>query len=58
MISLAPCELVATITAIACTITQQTTNEEAALLAAVFTQLGDTIATILTQQDLCSKEDK
>jgi hypothetical protein len=51
------CELVTTITAIACTITKNYTNEEAALIAAVLTQLGDTIATILAQQDLCSKDE-
>lgn len=51
------CELVTSITAIACTITKNYTKEEASLIAAALTQLGDTIATILSQQELCSKDE-
>lgn len=54
---MATCELVTSITAIACTIAQHYTKEEAALIAAALTQLGDTIATILTQQEMCSKDE-
>jgi len=34
------------------------TDEEAALAAAVFTQLGDTLTTILTQRAFCSGNDE
>lgn len=45
------CELVASITALACKIYECYSEEEVALLAAVFTQLGDTLATIQAHAD-------
>ncbi len=51
------CELVTSITALACMIAQGKSQEELTLLAATFTQLGDTLATIGAQQDFCSSKD-
>jgi hypothetical protein len=45
------CELVATITAIACAIAKCCPEEELPILAASFTQLGDTLATIIVQEE-------
>ncbi|MBR0597205.1 DUF6774 domain-containing protein [Sinanaerobacter chloroacetimidivorans] len=47
------CELVALITTVAITISDQIQdNDELALIAASLTQLGDTLATISTQRSL------
>lgn len=48
---MSPCELVTFVTAIACNMSKVCSTEELTLLAAVFTQLGDTIATILVQEE-------
>jgi hypothetical protein len=45
------CELVLSITALACTISNCCPKEELPVLAAIFTQLGDTLATILVQEE-------
>lgn len=45
-----PLELTSAVTAIANALACQLTSDEAVLLAAVFTQLGDTLATIATIQ--------
>jgi hypothetical protein len=50
------CELVTSITAIACTIAQHYSKEELPLIAAAFTQLGDTLGTLIAQQDACSED--
>ncbi len=50
-----PCELTAGITAIANTLGCRLTTQELTLLAAVFTQLGDTLATIATQRSICEE---
>lgn len=47
------CELVAFVTAAACTIAQCYPEEELPVLAAVFTQLGDTLSTIMAQEEAC-----
>lgn len=47
------CQLTASITALANALSCRLSDEEAALLAAVLTQLGDTLATIITQKELC-----
>lgn len=52
------CELVASITALACKITECYLEEEVALLAAIFTQLGDTLGTILAHSDLSDTNNK
>ena len=50
------CELVAYVSTLACTISRCCSTEEVTLLATVFTQLGDTLATILTQEELCESK--
>ena len=47
------CELTTTITAIANYLACQLTQEELELLAVTLTQLGDTLATIVTQKSIC-----
>lgn len=46
------CQLTAAVTALANVLAQRLSNEEAALLATVLTQLGDTLATIAAQREL------
>lgn len=48
------CELVTLITVIACSITECYSSEELPVIAAIFTQLGDTIETILAQEEFCN----
>lgn len=50
------CELTASITAMANLLAEKLNAKETALLAAVLVQLGDTLATIAVQKDLCSAE--
>lgn len=40
------CEIAITITAAACAMAQERNTEEIAMLAAIFVQLGDTLATL------------
>ena len=47
------CQLTASITAIANALSSKLQNEEIELLAAILTQLGDTLATIATQRTIC-----
>lgn len=47
------CEFAMTITALACNIAQDKSQEEIALYAALFSQLGDTLATIAAHRELC-----
>lgn len=49
-----PCELSVGVTALANAIAAQLGEAELNLLAAVLTQLGDTLATIAAQRALCS----
>jgi len=52
------CQLPVAISVAACAIANQIENaNELALLAAVLTQLGDTLTTIAVQRDLCSEAD-
>ena len=48
------CELVTLITAIACSISQCYPSEELPVIAAIFTQLGDTLGTIIAQEEFCN----
>ena len=48
-------ELTGAITALANTIACKMTPSEMALLASLFVQLGDTLATIAAQQALCAE---
>ena len=50
------CELIAFISTIACAIMKCYTTDEISLLSVVFSQLGDTLQTALTQRDLNSKD--
>ena len=50
-----PCELTATITAIANYLAGQLSLEELELLGVCLTQLGDTILTIATHKSICCK---
>lgn len=47
------CELTASVTAVANLLAKNLDTDEIALLAAVLVQLGDTLATIAVQKDLC-----
>ena len=51
------CELVTLVTAIACNIANCYSEEEVELLAAVFAQLGDTLATIQVRESALSAND-
>lgn len=53
-----PCQLTASVTAVANAIASKLTVDETAMLAAVFVQLGDTLATIVTQRSLCEGKDE
>lgn len=48
-----PCELTASITAIANLLANCVSEEELTILAVSFTQLGDTLSTILAQRVFC-----
>lgn len=48
------CSLNISISALACAIAQNKSNDEISLLAAFFTQLGDSLDTIATANGLCS----
>ena len=48
-----PCELTASITAIANALACKYNNDELTLLASVLVQLGDTLVTIATQRTIC-----
>ena len=48
-----PCEITAAVTAVANFISCNFTNAQIDLLGAIFTQLGDTLATISAQNALC-----
>ena len=50
-----PCELTASITAVANILAGKLTVDELSLLGAVLTQLGDTPATIATQKGICEE---
>ena len=50
-----PCELTASITAIANTLACRLTEEELNLLGVTLAQLGDTLLTIATHKSICCK---
>ncbi|MGO5051083.1 DUF6774 domain-containing protein [Lachnospiraceae bacterium LCP25S3_G4] len=51
-----PCERAAFITAIACKIFESTSPENAAIIAAELTQLGDTLSTMVINYEVCSSK--
>ncbi len=52
------CELTVAITAVSNALGNQLTTRELSLLAVIFTQLGDTLATIAAQRSFCEAEKK
>lgn len=50
-----PNELVTSITALAVAIAEGKSEDELSVLAALFTQLGDTLETIAVHKSICSK---
>lgn len=46
------CELISFITAVACAIIKNCPEAEITMLAVIFTQLGDTLATVLAKRSL------
>ena len=48
-----PCELTASVTAIANTLACRLTEDELNLLGVILTQLGDTLLTIATHKSIC-----
>lgn len=48
-----PCELTASVTAIANALACKLSINELSLLGAVFAQFGDTLSTIATQKSIC-----
>ena len=51
-----PCELTASVTALANALACRLSEEELNLLGAVLTQLGDTLATIAAQKIICGSK--
>ena len=49
-----PCELTASITALANILACKLTDQELELLGVTLTQLGDTLLTIVTQRSICN----
>ena len=56
--SMSPLELTSAVTALANALACRLTVDEMALLASLFTQLGDTLATIAARKALCGEKDK
>ncbi len=52
------CELVMLVSSLACCIAEGRSSDEIALLGTIFSQLGDTLGTILAHQELCCDSDK
>lgn len=51
-----PSSLAAAVTAVAAAIAEGRGGDELSLLAAVFTQLGDTLATMAMQKSICEEK--
>lgn len=51
------CELVSAITAAACAVAKDRCLDDIELMAAIFSQLGDTLATIAVKKASCDCED-
>ena len=51
---MSPCEITAFISSLAICISKSYDDKELAVIAAAFTQLGDSIETILAQRELCN----
>ena len=53
-----PCELTASVTAVANALACKLNDDELSLLASVLVQLGDTLVTIVTQRAICKNLNK
>ena len=53
-----PCELTASVTAVANALACRLSNDELTLLAYVLVQLGDTLVTIATQRTICENKNE
>ena len=53
-----PCELTASVTAVANALACKLNDDELTLLASVLVQLGDTLVTIVTQRAICENLNK
>ena len=53
-----PLELTSAVTALANAIACKLTSDEIVILASIFVQLGDTLATIATYESMCGNENK
>lgn len=51
-----PCQLTASVTAVANALACKLSEEEIALLATILVQLGDTLATFLAQKAICKPQ--
>lgn len=47
------CELIMLVSTVACTLSKCCSDDDLSILSAIFTQLGDSLATILTKRQLC-----
>lgn len=52
------CELVTFVSSIACFLSQNCSRDELSIMSAVFSQLGDTLDTILTHQEICDHKNE
>lgn len=52
------CELVTFVSSLACVLSENCTTDELSIMAAVFTQLGDTLVTIVTHNEVCCNKTK
>lgn len=50
------CELIVFISTVACALSKCCSTDELTILSVAFTQLGDTLATILTKRQLCDND--
>ena len=53
-----PCELTASVTAVANALACRLNDDELTLLASILVQLGDTLVTIVSQRALCENKDR
>ncbi|WP_192848879.1 DUF6774 domain-containing protein [Roseburia sp. 499] len=51
------CELVTFVSSLACAISKSCNKDELSVLATVFTQLGDSLETILAHEAVCMRDD-
>ncbi|MDE6312088.1 MAG: hypothetical protein K2M46_00400 [Lachnospiraceae bacterium] len=52
------CELITFISGVACALAKQFSPKELEMMAAIFIQLGETLETYLTHQELCAQKEE